>query len=86
MTSEANKLMDEALRTVGLDGSFSTADLGARIGLNSTQAQAAARDLSNAGVLDLGFDSAAFFTPEFRKARRPVERKATRRPKKKAAV
>lgn len=85
MTSEASKLMDEALRTVGVNGSFSTSDLGARIGLSKIQSDAAARDLSNAGVLDLGFDCAAFFTPEFRKAHRPVGRRAAGRLKKSPA-
>jgi hypothetical protein len=82
MTSEASQLMNEALRTVGLNGSFSTADLGAKIGLSKPQAEAAARDLSNAGVLALGFDCAAFFTPEFRKARKPAEKKVVKRPRK----
>jgi len=75
MTDEASRLMTEALRIVKLNGSFSPAEVGAKIGLNKGQAEAAARDLSNAGVLVLGFDCAAFFSPDFRKARAPVDRK-----------
>lgn len=72
MTDEASRLMNEALRTVKLNGSFSPAEVGAKIGLNKGQAEAAARDLSNAGVLVLGFDCAAFFSPDFRKAKAPA--------------
>ena len=68
MTKEANQLMAEALRVVKLNGSFSPAEIGNRIGLEKLQAEAAARSLSNAGVLVLGFDCAAHFSPDFRKA------------------
>ena len=78
MTDEASRLMTEALRTVKLNGSFSPAEVGAKIGLSKIQAEAAARDLSNAGVLVLGFDCAAFFSPDFRKAKAPTERKPKR--------
>jgi hypothetical protein len=78
MTKEASQLMAEALKRVTVAGDFCPAEIGAKIGLNRTQAEAAARALSNAGVLVLGFDCAAHFTPEFRKAnqvRKPVKRK-----------
>jgi len=68
MTKEAAELMAEALRVVKLSGTFSPADIGARIGLHKIQAESAARSLSNAGVLVLGFDCAAHFSPDFRKA------------------
>ena len=64
-------LMAEALRRVKLDGSFSPAEIGRKIGLNKPQAEMAARALSNAGVLVLGFDSAAHFSPDFKKASKP---------------
>jgi hypothetical protein len=68
MTKEAAELMAEALRVVKLNGTFSPAEIGARIGLHRVQAESAARSLSNAGVLILGFDCAAHFTTDFRKA------------------
>jgi hypothetical protein len=72
MTKEAAQLMAEALRIVKLNGSFSPAELGSRIGLHKVQAEAAARSLSNAGVLVLGFDCAAHFSADFRKANAPA--------------
>jgi hypothetical protein len=77
MTNEASLLMAEALRVVKLDGSFAPADLGVKIGLRKPQAEAAARELSNAGVLVLVFDCSAYFSPDFRKARAKAEGKAT---------
>ena len=69
MTKEATQLMAEALKVAKLDGSFSAAEIGHRIGLKPPQAEAAARELSNAGVLELGFDCSAYFTADFRKIR-----------------
>jgi len=70
--------MAEALRVAKLDGSFSPAELGAKIGLKKPQAEAAARELSNAGVLVLGFDCSANFSPDFRKIRAKADAKAAR--------
>jgi hypothetical protein len=78
MTNEATQLMAEALRVAKLDGSFSPAELGAKIGLKKPQAEAAARELSNAGVLVLGFDCSANFSPDFRKIRAKADAKAAR--------
>jgi hypothetical protein len=78
MTNEATQLMAEALRVAKLDGSFSPAELGAKIGLKKPQAEAAARELSNAGVLVLGFDCSANFSPDFRKVRAKADAKAAR--------
>jgi hypothetical protein len=78
MTNEATQLMAEALRVAKLDGSFSPAELGAKIGLKKPQAEAAARELSNAGVLVLGFDCSANFSPDYRKARAKADAKAGR--------
>ena len=68
MTDDANQLMAEALKRVTVSGSFYPADVGKRVGLSKPQAELAARALANAGVLVLGFDSAAEFSPDFRKA------------------
>src|ERR1700728_1238763 len=84
MTTEAEKLMAEALKRVKLNGGFDPAQLGARIGLNQAQAEAAARALSNAGVLVLGFDLAAHFSPAFRKVRAPEARDSGRKKTRKA--
>ena len=73
MTHEAEQLMSEALKRVQLGGSFSPTEIGAKIGLSKPQAEAAARLLSNAGILVLGFDSAAHFSPDFRKSRAKTE-------------
>ncbi|QOV87421.1 hypothetical protein [Humisphaera borealis] len=79
MTNEAQKLLEQAVKAVGLRGSFDPAEMGHKVGLNRTQAEAAARMLSNAGVLVLGFDLAAHFTPEYRKFRGPVEKKSDKK-------
>ena len=82
MNKEAEQLMAEALRVVKLNGSFSPSEIGARIGFHKIQAESAARSLSNAGVLVLGFDCAAHFSPDFRKAREsiaPVKRAKRKR-------
>jgi hypothetical protein len=75
MTPEAEQLLAEALRVVGLRGSFDPEELGGKIGLNKGRAEAAARALSNAGVLVLGFDNAAHFSSDFRRAKSPAEPK-----------
>ena len=83
MTKEATQLMAEALKRVDLNESFSPADIGHRVGMNRFQAEAAARALSDAGVLVLGFDCAAAFTSEFRKAQKRDAR--VRKPARQAA-
>ena len=82
MNSEASTLLAAALKSASINGSFSPAEIGARIGLNKFQAEAAARWLANAGVLELGFDSAAHFTPEYRKANPPAAAAAAKKPRK----
>jgi hypothetical protein len=72
MTNEASTLLAAALKSATLSGSFSPAELGAKVGLNKFQAESAARDLSNAGVLELGFDCAANFSREYRMAHTQV--------------
>jgi hypothetical protein len=71
VTTEASTLLAAALKATTLSGSFSPADVGARVGMDKFRAQAAARWLANAGVLELGFDSAAHFTADYRKAHAP---------------
>ena len=78
MTNEATRLMAEALERVTVTGSFSPAEVGAGVGLDRSQAESAARALSDAGVLVLGFDCAAEFTPGFRKAHAATTRKGGR--------
>ncbi len=68
MTTEATKLLETALKTATIDGSFSPAAIGARVGLSKAQAESAARALSNAGVLVLGFDCDAHFSVDYRRA------------------
>ena len=70
MTKDATDLMAAALRIAKVDGSFSPADVGAKIGLSRGQSELAARALANAGVLVLGFDYAAHFSSDFRKSQR----------------
>lgn len=86
MTTEAEQLIAEALKRVKLSGSFSPADIGAKIGLNKSQAEVAARSLSNAGILVLGFDSAAHFSPEYKKARAVAPPVVRRKEKQRQAV
>ena len=86
MTTEASTLLAAALKSATLKGSFCPTDLGARVGLNKIQAEAAARWLANAGVLELGFDSAAHFTPEHRKAHTPAAPALKKVRKNKAAL
>ena len=69
MTNEANRLLDAAVKRVGLRSSFSPAEIGQDIGLDKHQSEAAARHLSNSGILELGFDCSAAFSAEYRKLR-----------------
>ena len=78
MIKEAQELMAEALRRVELHESFSPAEIGKRLGLTQSQSEVAARALSDAGVLVLGFDCAASFTSDFRKARKRATGKSGR--------
>jgi len=71
--------MAEALKRVKLSSGFCPVAMGARAGLNKLQAEAAARALSNAGVLVLGFDMSAQFSADFRKSRTPIDRSAGRK-------
>ena len=73
MTKDAEQLLAAALKAIKLNGSFSPAQLGAKIGLDRMKAEAAARALSNAGVVVLGFDCAAHFSADYRKAHTPSE-------------
>ena len=81
MTDEANLLLTEALKRVTVRGSFDPAVVGKRLGLSKPQSESAARALANAGVLVLGFDSAAEFSSDYRKAHAGTERKTPRRKK-----
>ena len=75
MTQDADQFLAEVMKTVKLNGSFDPSEVGEGVGLTKIQSEAAARELSNAGILVIGFDSAAEFSPDFRKSRRPVEPK-----------
>ena len=81
MSTESDQFIAEALKRVGLGGSFSPTDVGAKIGLSKPQAEAAARALSNAGVLVLGFDNAAHFSSDYRKLRTVKEASAAKKSK-----
>lgn len=72
MTIEAEQLLAAALKKVDMRGGFQPAELGAKLGMSKPQADAAARALANAGVLVLGFDQSAEFSPDFRKMRLPA--------------
>ena len=88
MSNEAELLVAEAVKRVGLSGGFSPSEIGAKIGLSKPQAEAAARTLSNAGVLVLGFDCAAHFSSDYRKMRAaqdPARKRGAIKSKKKAA-
>jgi hypothetical protein len=80
MTTESTQFMAEALKRVKLNGSFEPADIGRWLGFSKTQSEVTARALSNAGILVLGFDSAAHFSTEFQKMQ---ARTASKRPRKK---
>jgi hypothetical protein len=71
MTPEATQLLALALKKVDLRNGFSPEELGAKVGLNKIQANAAARVLANAGVLVIGFDQSAEFSADFRKMKAP---------------
>jgi hypothetical protein len=81
MTREADRLLAAALKTVHLSGSFNPADVGAKAGLDKAQSELAARALSNAGILVLGFDFVAEFSRDYRKSRLPAEAKVGRKKK-----
>jgi hypothetical protein len=82
MTRDAEQLMAAALKSIKLNGSFCPIEVGAKAGMEKWQAEAAARALSNAGILVLGFDSAAHFSPDFRKSQAKLAPKAGRTKKK----
>lgn len=82
MSNEAELLVAEAVKRVGLGGGFSPSEIGAKIGLTKPQAEAAARALSNAGVLVLGFDCAAHFSSDYRKLRAAQDSSKRDRPAK----
>jgi len=89
MTKDASTLLAAALKSATLTGSFSPAEVGARVGLDKVQSELAARWLANAGVLELGFDSAAHFTAEYRKAHAPpapAKKPAAKAPRKRARI
>jgi hypothetical protein len=90
MTTDASHLMTEALKRVDLKGSFSPAEIGAKVGMTRMRAEAAARLLSNQGILVLGFDCAAEFSPDFRKSqKKPTENEAadsSAKPRRRAAA
>ncbi|MDB5329353.1 MAG: hypothetical protein JWP03_504 [Phycisphaerales bacterium] len=86
MTNEATQLMAEVLKRVKLNSGFSPIDIGAKIGLNKLQCEAAARALSNAGIFVLGFDMSAHFSPDFRKARAKTDLAAAGKKKKTATA
>ena len=67
MTIEASQLMAEVLKCVKMNGDFMPADIGKRIGLSRAQSDVAARSLSNAGVLVIGFDNSAHYSEDYRK-------------------
>jgi hypothetical protein len=67
MNNEATRLLNAAVKRVGLRSSFSPAEIGEGIGLDRHQAEAAARHLSNAGILELGFDCSATFSRDYKK-------------------
>jgi hypothetical protein len=73
--------MAAALRTIKLNGSFCPIEVGAKAGLDKWQAEIAARALSNAGILILGFDSAASFSPDFRKSQAKLAAKTGQKKK-----
>jgi hypothetical protein len=83
MSPEADRLLEIALKKVGLRDGFSPAQLGARVGLSKWQSELAARALADAGVLVLGFDHSAEFSDDYRRARTPAVAAATTTPKKK---
>ena len=77
MTTDASDLMAEALKRVDLKGTFSPEEIGAKVGMSKMRAEAAARFLSNQGILVLGFDCAAQFSADFRKSRNKPDEQET---------
>ena len=88
MTTDAEHLLAAALKKVDLRGGFSPAEIGAKLGMSPVQADAAARVLANAGVLVLGFDRSAEFSPDYRKthARAAAKAQKPKRAGKRAAA
>lgn len=82
MTIEATQFVAELLKRVDLDADFAPADIGKRIGLSKMQSDMIARSLSDAGMLVIGFDNVAHFSPEYSKMARQAESaKAVKKPK-----
>lgn len=79
MTNEDKQFMAEALKQVKLDEGFAPAEVGKRIGMSKMQSETAARSLSEVGVLVLGFDHSAEFSPEYRKLVELAEETANRK-------
>ena len=79
MTKNAEQLLAEALRVAKLSGSFFPETIGGKIGLTKAEAEAAARQLSNAGILVLGFDCSANFSPDYRKMHAPPRHDADKK-------
>ena len=75
MTPESNQLLAAARKHVALNGTFCPIEIGRKAGLSEPQSQLAARALANHGILTLGFDYAAAFTPDYRKANMKVSAK-----------
>lgn len=67
MTTEASQFIAEAVKRVKMDGDFAPSEIGKRLGMSKMQSDILARSLSDAGVLVIGFDAVAHFSPEFRK-------------------
>ena len=72
MSPESNQLLAAALKHVPLANTFCPIEIGRKAGLTEPQAQLAARALANHGILTLGFDYAAAFTPDYRKVHAKV--------------
>lgn len=75
MTIEATQFMAEAVKRVDLNGDFAPAEIGKRMGLSKLQSDAIARSLSDAGLLVIGFDNVAHFSPEYCKMAEEAEAK-----------
>lgn len=82
MHKNAEQLLAAALRVIPLNGSFAPETIGAKVGLTKAEAEAAARQLSNAGILVLGFDCSANFSPDYRKMHAPPRPEAVKKAKK----
>jgi hypothetical protein len=62
-----------------LEDSFSPADIGRRIGFSKPQSEITARLLADAGVLELGFDCTASFSPEYQEMKAASDPKPRRK-------